>query len=1088
MCELKTDHLPIHIYIKDTSVQEIKLKWDLKNSDWTAYRSEIEGRLSSWATNLNENTHADDAALEFQEIICQTAEQHLRKKRICKHSRPFFNEELKQLKQKVREARKRYRFKCDPQNHRNLQYALQRYSEKYELAKSKWWDDKCQNLNLMDQSIWRTVDKIKNGSCKNVIQPIRLNNGEYAFDDKQISDCLADVHIRRNHVATHSFDNAWYERVTDKVNSLKQIEESCPDTADNWHAAQYNSDITESEVRRAIELMKRNSSPGPDGILPIMLLKSGPHITSHLCNLFQSCWSQGHVPVCWKRDNRIYIPKPGKEDYHNEKAYRPLSLNSVVGKLYERIPTLRLIWFLESTYNIDIWQFSYRKHSSTIHALLHMIQTIKLGFNDDACTVAALIDLEGAFDAIWRDGVVFQLYEAGITGRLLRYVISFFHKRASRNLVNSYESEWIDTSIGVPQGSILAPILFIFYVRDMTRSVPVHIKYADDLTAMATHRDPDIAASHLSNHIAGVLEWNQKWRLMANPRKSEVMCFTKKGNVKVTVHMGPSILKQVTIKPCLGVVLDNNLTFDQQAERAASSAIGAITKLGPLLNERGGVRAELGIALYKAYIRPLLEYGYSIWSCANQTALEKVERAHRIALLKITGCTNSTPTEAMEILTNIVPIQLRLKETSCLEFLRLCRKPENHPSFTVLDNPCAKAKYLRVQTPVNIMKANLHNIARDLNPALLEKFHCTDNHLIRDTPIKAELDTGQNLGSSHSRTKDQTDQARTHCANYLANLPESTMISFTDGSALGNPGPCGAGAVVYQNGLDSHPVSLHCPVSMCSTSYHGELKGILLALNHALTAVVPRHISEFVILSDCKSAIQTACSNTPQDSHIQLTTEILSKARGLSEKGIHTIIKWVPGHAGIHGNELADQAAKMGALEAKSLQTDHPDEPLTTAAAKRAISNGIKYRWQSQWNKCQKAHALHEFHKQIPTSGYKSITDRSTEKRLFRLKSGFTHLNSELYKYGYSDSPLCSCGLEEETIPHLLLNCPHYLQARDSMVATIETGYVRTNTEPHQRCIDTKVLLGTRDGIKPKMKSIIDQALVDFVKSIPRPM
>ena len=107
---------------------------------------------------------------------------------------------------------------------------------------------------------------------------------------------------------------------------------------------------------------------------------------------------------------------------------------------------------------------------------------------------------------------------------------------------------------------------------------------------------------------------------------------------------------------------------------------------------------------------------------------------------------------------------------------------------------------------------------------------------------------------------------------------------------------------------------------------------------------------------------------------------------------------------------------------------------------------------------------------------------------MFRLKSGFTHLNSELYKYGYTESTLCSCGLEEETIPHLLLNCPHYLQARDIMVAKIETGYVRTNTEPHQRCIDTKALLGTRDGRQPKMKSIIIQALVDFVRSIPRPL
>ncbi len=881
------------------------------------------------------------------------------------------------------------------------------------------------------------------------------------------------------------FDDDWYNKVTDEVNNIKQQEESHPHTAENWYAVQYNSDITESEVIKAIGLMKRSSSPGPDGILPVMLLKSGPLITSHLNTLFQACWSEGCVPKCWKRDHRIYIPKPGKDNYHTEKAYRPLSLNSVVGKLYERIPTLRFIWFLERTFNIDLWQFSYQKHSSTIHALLHMIQSIKEGFNEGKCTVAALIDLEGAFDAVWRDGVVYQLHEVGITGRLLRYVISFFHCRCSRNLVNNFESEWMDTSIGVPQGSILAPILFIFYVRNMTRDVPNHIKYADDLTAMASDKDPDLAAATLSNNISVVIEWNHKWRLMANPSKSEVMCFTKKGDVKVTVYMGTSILKQVTLKPCLGVVLDNNLSFSHHADKAASSAIGAITKLGPLLNEKGGVPAEVGIALYKAYIRPLLEYGYTVWSCASQTAMDKVERAHRIALLKITGCTNGTPTEAMEILTNISPIQLRLKETTCLEFLRLCRKPENHPSFTILNNPCARAKYLQVQTPVNIMKANLYNVAKDINPASLEKYPSCDPSLSTEAPIKADLDVGSDLGSSHSRSREQIQQARTQCADYLSNLPNS-IVAFTDGSALGNPGPCGAGAVIYPNGLDSHPLSLHSPVSKSSTSYHGELKGILLALDHVSNAMIPRHITSLVILSDCKSAIQAASSNTPKDSHIQLTSEIHGAARSLSAKGIHTTIKWVPGHAGIHGNELADQAAKKGATEAKSTE-DPITEPLTMSTAKKIVSKGTRDRWQSQWDKCSKAQALHEFRPHIPTSGYQSITNRNTEKRLFRLKSGYTHLNSELFKYGYVDSPTCPCGLEEETVPHLLLSCPHYTEARDAMVTKIETGYIKTNTEPHLRSITTNTLLGANHAIKPQMKSVIDCALIDFVKSIPRP-
>ena len=120
-------------------------------------------------------------------------------------------------------------------------------------------------------------------------------------------------------------------------------------------------------------------------------------------------------------------------------------------------------------------------------------------------------------------------------------------------------------------------------------------------------------------------------------------------------------------------------------------------------------------------------------------------------------------------------------------------------------------------------------------------------------------------------------------------------------------------------------------------------------------------------------------------------------------------------------------------LKPSQLCTDLRKEPLTMTTAKKSVARGTNDRWQSQWNKCNKAQALHEFHPHIPTSGYHSITNRNTEKRLFRLKRGFTHLDSELFKYGYMDTPTCPCGLEEETIPHVLLHCPQYMEARDEM-------------------------------------------------------
>ena len=107
------------------------------------------------------------------------------------------------------------------------------------------------------------------------------------------------------------------------------------------------------------------------------MIKEGQQsVTPTLTMLFQKCWEQGIVPLTWKRDNRIYIPKPGKEDYHTEKSYRPLSLNSIVGKTYERIAAKRLVWYIESQIRIDWQQFAYRRLHNPNQALLCVTQDV----------------------------------------------------------------------------------------------------------------------------------------------------------------------------------------------------------------------------------------------------------------------------------------------------------------------------------------------------------------------------------------------------------------------------------------------------------------------------------------------------------------------------------------------------------------------------------------------------------------------------------------------------------------------------------------------------------------------------------------
>ena len=142
-----------------------------------------------------------------------------------------------------------------------------------------------------------------------------------------------------------------------------------------------------------------------------------------------------------------------------------------------------------------------------------------------------MIDLEGAFDTVWRNGVLCKLWHLGIRSRMLLFIHNLMAQRYSRRFVNSNISEWSETHIG----SLLSAILFISHISDMTKDIPMPIKFADDVSAWETHNNPVVAATKVQTSLNKILSWNRKWRLILSEDKNKVICFTKKGHHGVTI-------------------------------------------------------------------------------------------------------------------------------------------------------------------------------------------------------------------------------------------------------------------------------------------------------------------------------------------------------------------------------------------------------------------------------------------------------------------------------------------------------------------------------------------------------------------------
>ncbi len=625
---LRSDHFPTVLHVEDSTRSFQKTKWDLENAPWDVWAESLDRIISGLMANQFYLSKTPSEKCEIvQNLIKENAEFIIPKKTICEHSRAFVTEKISKLHKEFRIARKNFRKRSDEHNQIALDRARNLLNEEYIMERERFWKELCFRTNGSD--LWNTVNKITNRQRHIMIQPFRNPDGSYEFQDCKIAERLKAAHVTKENIDTSSFDNDWFQEVNDKVDQLMlQEKESLVRETDLRISPRepYNRDIVNSEVVMAIDVLKANSSPGPDGILPTMIKKGKEALAPILTDLMQTCWTAGVVPEVWKVDNRVFIPKPDT-DPHSEKSVRGLSLNPIIGKCMERIVAKNLVVWLESNFKLPDEQYAYRKGRGVVQALLTMICSVRRGFSEDKCTVAAMIDLHAAFDTIWRKGLIFKLYDMGVRGRMLHYVDSFLTKRKSKLLVNTHEA-WTDTSIGVPQGSIIAPILFICYIAELTSKIPCGIGFADDITAWVTHVSPDIASKNLEVNLTKLNNWTKKWRLITNKTKTEVICFSRSKSIDVQVKLEDSPLKQVKEKKVLGVTVDQNLTFKSHVENVRVRALKTLSSISRLLDETGGMRTALGLQLYNSLVYPVLTYAYPVWSTVSNTQLSALEDVH----------------------------------------------------------------------------------------------------------------------------------------------------------------------------------------------------------------------------------------------------------------------------------------------------------------------------------------------------------------------------------------------------------------------------------------------------------------------------
>ena len=246
--------------------------------------------------------------------------------------------------------------------------------------------------------------------------------------------------------------------------------------------------------------------------------------------IFKTCLNTGKFPSECKKGNAGPIHK--KYDKQNVKNYLPVSLLPICGKISERLIYNVMLDFLNDNNLLSLNQSGFRSDDSCINQDLSINHEILNAFDKGLEVRGIFLDVSKAFDKVWHDGLIFKLRQNGISGDIINILRDFLRNRKQKVFLNGQCSSWADVNAGIPQGSILGPLLFLIYINDLSDDLKSECKlFADDTSLFSVVNDINTSASDLNEDLEKIGNWAFKWKMNFNPdpnKQAQEIIFSRK--------------------------------------------------------------------------------------------------------------------------------------------------------------------------------------------------------------------------------------------------------------------------------------------------------------------------------------------------------------------------------------------------------------------------------------------------------------------------------------------------------------------------------------------------------------------------------
>ena len=407
-----------------------------------------------------------------------------------------------------------------------------------------------------------------------------------------------------------------------------------PDFEDYIYTSELTDiEVTSEEVRKLLQDLNVNKATGPDGIPPRILSLAATELSIPIAILFQKSISTGSLPNEWKMAHVTPIFKKGSKSAVNN--YRPVSLTCVTCKLMEKIVRKHIMEHLINNNLITEHQHGFVPGRSCITQLLEVLDYWTSTLDEGGSIDVVYMDYQKAFDSVPHRRLIQKLEATGVKGNVLMWVRDFLSHRRQKVIINGSSSQHADVTSGIPQGSVLGPLLFVTYINDLPRGLKTTAKMFADDTKLYTRSDIENGPEDLQSDLDTLQGWSDRWLLRFHPQKCAVLKFGKENNVEYKMKQScpdgsktEIILKTIDNEKDLGVTIDNKLNFKQQIALSTAKAnkiVGLIRRSFDYLNER------MFVTLFKSLVRPLLEYGHCVWQPTDKQLCKEIENVQRRA-------------------------------------------------------------------------------------------------------------------------------------------------------------------------------------------------------------------------------------------------------------------------------------------------------------------------------------------------------------------------------------------------------------------------------------------------------------------------